>query len=235
MLTIKNLTKKYDETILDNISFDFNSNKIYGLVGINGAGKTTLLKNISNLDTKYSGKIFLNNTEISQKDYLDLPIAFITDTPNLINTLTVEENLYIICASKKLNYKSAKEKIETVISILKLEKYRNYFPNKLSKGTLQRANLALSFIREEEIYLLDEPFSGLDPIQVKQLQNLIIDYHVKHRSLFIISSHDLEIMNTICDEIVLLHDKRLKLLDEKDTTRENINKLLEKDYENIVI
>ncbi len=129
------------------------------------AGKTTLLKNISNLDTKYSGKIYVDDVEITKKDYLDLPIAFIADTPSLINTLTVEENLFMICASKKLNYGSAKEKIETMIHALKSsDKYRNYFPNKLSKGTLQRANLAISFIREEKIYLLDEPFSGFHPV-----------------------------------------------------------------------
>lgn len=231
MLTIENLSKSYDEVILDNINFKFDANKIYGLVGINGAGKTTFLKSISNLDTNYTGTVKLNVIDTTDIDYLDLPIAFISDTPVLINTLTVEENLYMICAAKSIGYKESKQRIEKMLDVLDLGKYKSYFPNKLSKGTLQRANIALSLIRDELLYLLDEPFSGLDPIQVTQLQNFIINYQRNSYKIFIISSHDLESLNNICDEIVLLHDKHLTMLDKEETTREKINELLVKDYE----
>lgn len=207
MLEIKDIEMNYgNDTILDNISYKFNKGTIYGLIGKNGAGKTTLLKIISRLIRSNGGSIILSGTEsIDKVDYLSLPLSFIGDSPIFYPDLTVKEHLFMICKTKGFKNEAAIEKITYLIDLLKLNKYENMFPSSLSKGTLQRLNIAIGLIRDEDIVLMDEPFITLDPVQVSMVENLILNIKEQGK-LFLISSHDIDSLEEICDIYLILKD-----------------------------
>lgn len=127
-----------DEEILKGITYNFKDGLIYGLIGKNGAGKTTLLKTMCRLIQENTGKIFIDDECVDNIDYLSLPISFINDEGIFYNNLTVNEHLLLICSTKGIKKSLAFSKIEKLMDMLKLTKYKNYFPEMLSKGTLQR-------------------------------------------------------------------------------------------------
>lgn len=227
MLKLVNLKKSYgNEVILDDISYNFEENMIYGIVGVNGAGKTTLLNAISRFDPNNKGEIYIDNYEITSKDYLNIPLSYAMDNPTFFNELTVRENLMLICASKFYKKSVCSELIEYLLTEFKIKKYENYFPLSLSKGTTQRLNVACALIRKEKICLMDEPFSGLDPIQVVALEHVLLDFKKKYGGTYIISSHDIESLKNICDKCLLLNEKKVSEISMDKVSRHEISKML---------
>ena len=120
--------------------------------------------------------------------------------------MTIYENLLLIASSRKIKKQEAFDKIERILDGLGLKKYENYFPSELSKGTMQRLNNACAMIQEEKITICDEPFSGFDPVQMKLLENVIVECHKKEKGIYIISSHDIECLQNVCNKCLLLHN-----------------------------
>ena len=206
MIKVSNVNLNYSsDKILDDISYTFEKGKIYGLIGKNGSGKTSFLKTIVRLNRKSTGDIILNEIYINDLDYLKIPISFIGDTPVYYPDLTVKEHLLLICNIKKFSKKIALEKIDELLNLLKLKKYTHSFPNSLSRGTLQRLNIAMGIIRDEDIILMDEPFITLDPVQVTTVENLILKLKNENKT-FLISSHDIDSLESICDIYLILKD-----------------------------
>ena len=227
MIRISNLTKKYGETVVfSNLNYTFENTCIYGLVGRNGAGKTTFLNILSNYDKKYTGVISIDGKTMNRVDYLDMPVAYAMDHPSFFNELTVYENLLLIASSRKIKKQAAFDKIERILEGLELKKYEDYFPSELSKGIMQRLNNACAIIQEEKITFFDEPFSGLDPVQMKLLENVIVEFHKKEQGIYIISSHDIECLQNICDKCLLLHNRQIRELNMRKIDREKIAKIL---------
>lgn len=232
MISIDNIYMDYDNNeILSNISYKFDNNKIYGLIGKNGVGKTTLLKTICRLIRSNKGNIFLDDKCINKKDFLSLPITYIGDSSVYYSDLTLKEHLLLMCNIKSFSKKESINKIKSLLVTLKLEKYQDSFPDTLSKGTLQRMSIAIGIIRNEPNILMDEPFNGLDPVQVESVENLIMSEREKDKTI-IVSSHDIESLNKICDVYLIL--KNGKLLDyvPKDLTKKNITTMIRDSYEN---
>lgn len=117
-------------------------------------------------------------------------------------------------------------KIERILDGLGLKKYENYSPLELSKGTMQRLNNACAMIQEEKITIFDEPFSGLDPVQMKLLENVIVEFHKKEKGIYIISSHDIECLQNVCDKCLLLHNGQIREINMEEVDREEIAKIL---------
>ena len=230
MLLVNNINIKYDgNDILNNISFEFTPGKVYGLIGKNGAGKTTFLKIISRLITQNQGNILIDNISINHTDFLNVPIAYIGDSSVYYSDLTVKEHLLLICSIKKFTKKDRQKKVNYLLETLKLEKYKNMFPNKLSKGTLQRMNIAIGIIRNENYILMDEPFNALDPVQVDAVENLIITEREKNKVL-IISSHDIESLNRICDIYLILKDGKILEFTPNEINTKNIMEMIIDSY-----
>lgn len=227
MIQISNLSKKYGETVIfSDLNYTFENTCIYGLVGRNGAGKTTLLNILANYDKKYTGVISIDGKKMNKVDYLDMPIAYAMDHPSFFNELTIYENLLLIASGRKIKKQEAFDKIEQILKRLELKKYEHYSPLELSKGTIQRLNDACAIIQEEKITLFDEPFSGLDPVQMKLLENVIVEFHKQTRGIYIISSHDIECLQNVCDKWLLLHNGQIKEINRGEVDREEITKIL---------
>jgi ABC-type multidrug transport system ATPase subunit len=230
LLEVRDILKDYGgRVVLDKISFEFYLGKSYGLVGKNGAGKTTFLKILMRLIRDHQGDIFLHNNSLTPLDYLKIPMAFISDMPSLYSDLTVKEHLLLICRSQKIAKIEALQRIDEIFEALKLEQYRNYFPDALSKGTLQRLNIAMGMVRDTSIFIMDEPFAALDPVQVLAVENLI-NLKKQNGNTFIISSHDLDSLVEVCDECLVLRDGKTLHYQISELTKEKITTIIGDSY-----
>ncbi|WP_041638289.1 ATP-binding cassette domain-containing protein [Anoxybacillus flavithermus] len=130
MLRLEHITIKYNERVIfHDLSYSFQENKIYGLIGRNGAGKTTLLKTIARLKKEEHGDIFLGDVSIKNKDYFDLDATFISDDHSFFQDLTMYEQMLFLCKIQGLQKTKAQKKIEEIVDLFKLGDYIDYFPH----------------------------------------------------------------------------------------------------------
>lgn len=228
MLEIHSLSKSYgNKVIVEDWSYSFEDGKIYGLIGRNGIGKTTLLKCISGLCMPDRADIRSSKGDLSEKDYLDRDIVYISDEPIFYNDLTLQEHLWLICKVEKYSKQEAKKKIDYYLECLKMKEYMAFYPSALSKGTLQRMMLIMGFLRKADNLLLDEPFNGLDPVQLAETVQICTRESAKR--CIIISSHDIESLAEICDEYLIFNAKRIERLS-KEISREEIKRMIGESY-----
>lgn len=230
MIEITNIEMSYgSDWILRDVSYQFQDGLVYGLIGKNGAGKTTLLKVIMRQITENCGHVYIDGKCIDQVDYLKVPAIFINDSPIFYNDLTVKEHLLLIGSAQGMGKKEAFQRIDLLLESLKLMQYKNHFPSSLSKGTLQRLNIALGMVRKESMILMDEPFSALDPVQVSVVENLILKSKEEGKTL-IISSHDLDSLKSVCDRYLILKDGQLLEFLPSELTKEIIAQMIGDSY-----
>ncbi len=229
MLELKKITKRYgSKSIVNNWSYTFENGKIYGLIGRNGIGKTTVMKCISGLCEPDELEIHTDMGNVSTLDYLSRNIYYISDEPVYYNDLTLYEHLWIVCKSERYKKQDAVEKIKDLVEKYKMGEYLNFYPSAMSKGTLQRMMLMIGFLRKTQNLLLDEPFNGLDPIQLKQS----LDYCKANKAdkCIIISSHDIESLEEVCDCYLIFTKNGIVSLDEK-IDRDRVNELIGDSYD----
>lgn len=229
MIDIKNIKKTYgSKTIINNWQYTFENGKIYGLIGRNGIGKTTIMKCISGLCEPDEIEVHTESGDVSKLDYLTRNIYYISDEPIYYNDLTLYEHLWIVCKSEGYKRQEAAQRINELVEHYKMAEYMNYYPPALSKGTLQRMMLVIGFLRKTQNLLLDEPFNGLDPIQLNQS----LEYCKTHKSdkCIIISSHDIESLEEVCDSYLIFTKDGIVSIDEK-IDRKAINAMIGDSYD----
>lgn len=228
MLEIRDLHKSYgSKIIIDKWDYHFETGKIYGLIGRNGIGKTTILKCICGLVTPDKAEIFTDKGNLSKEDYLNRDIIYVSDEPIYYHNLTLQEHLWLVCKVEKYIKKEAQEAISYYTSRLHMNEYLNYYPAALSKGTLQRMMLIMGFLRKKINLLLDEPFNGLDPVQLEEIKH-ICNEERKKRCL-IISSHDIETLAELCDEYLVLGSNGIETFSGK-IDRSIVNRMIGDSY-----
>lgn len=202
MLELKNVTKYYgDFKAVDNLSFKVKDGEIFGLLGVNGAGKTTTFRMIINLLDKNEGTILLDGKPI---DYsITDKIGFLTEERSLLLKLTVLEQAIFYGTLKGLDKKTIEERLDVLLERFHISEYKNRKIKELSKGNQQKVQFITAILHEPKLLILDEPFSGLDPINVEEFMKMINELKNKGTSI-IFSSHRMEHVELFCDELVIL-------------------------------
>lgn len=202
MLKVENVTKYYGTNCaVNNLSFEVKDGEIFGLLGSNGAGKTTTFRMIMNLLDSNSGSITLNGKKI---DYnMTEKIGFVTEERSLLTKLTVKEQIIYYGRLKGLREKEILEKLDYWLDKFKIVDYKDRKIKELSKGNQQKIQFIAAVINDPILLILDEPFTGLDPINVKQLKDAIYELKKKGCSI-IFSSHQMEHIEEFCEKLVIL-------------------------------
>ena len=202
MLELKNVSKYYGNHLaVDNLSFTVNDGEIFGLLGVNGAGKTTTFRMIINLLDKTEGTILLDGKPI---DYsVTDKIGFLTEERSLLLKLTVLEQAIFYGTLKGLDKKTIEERLDKLLERFHIREYKNRKIKELSKGNQQKVQFITAILHEPKLLILDEPFSGLDPINVEEFMKTINELKKKGTAI-IFSSHRMEHVELFCDELVIL-------------------------------
>ena len=202
MLKVCNVTKKYGDLVaVNNLSFEVNNGEIFGLLGLNGAGKTTTFRMILGLIDDYVGTITLDGKKI---DYsVTDKIGFLTEERSLLTKLTVLEQIIYYGVLKSIPESEIEKKLDYWLEKFGISEYKNKKIKELSKGNQQKIQFISAIINEPKLLILDEPFSGLDPINVELFKNVILELKEKGTSI-IFSSHRMEHVELFCDRLVVL-------------------------------
>ena len=202
MLKVEHVTKKYGDLVaVDDLSFEVNDGEIFGLLGLNGAGKTTTFRMILGLLDDYIGSIKIDNEKINY-DITD-KIGFLTEERSLLTKLTVSEQLIYYGVLKSMNEDDIDKKIDYWLDRFDILDYKNKKIKELSKGNQQKIQFISAIINEPKLLILDEPFSGLDPINVEMFKKVILELKEKGTSI-IFSSHRMEHVELFCEKLVVL-------------------------------
>lgn len=202
MLEVKEVTKYYgDFKAVDNLSFSVDRGEIFGLLGVNGAGKTTTFRMIMNLTKPTSGKITFNGKKIDY-DVTD-NIGFLTEERSLLIKLTVKEQMLFYGRLKSLSEDVILKRLDKLLKRFDISDYKDRKINTLSKGNQQKVQFISAIINEPKLLILDEPFSGLDPINIELFKSVILELKEKGTSI-IFSSHRMDHVELFCEKLVIL-------------------------------
>lgn len=201
-LEVKNLTKSFGEAeVLHGISFDLESGSALGLLGRNGAGKTTTIRILMDVFKANSGTILMDGKPFSPKEY---QIGYLPEERGLYPKKTVTEQLVYLAMLRGMSAKQAKENTKKWLTRMGVLEYENRKLETLSKGNQQKVQLAQTLICDPDIVILDEPFSGLDPVNAQILKD-VIQEQIQAGKLVIFSSHQMSYVEEFCDKIVILN------------------------------
>ena len=207
ILRTERLFKTYGKrTVVNDVSIEVRQGEIVGLLGPNGAGKTTTFYMTTGLVTPNSGKIFLNDLDIT--DYpvyrrAQSGIGYLAQEPSVFRNLTVEENIEVVLEMKNISKKEQRETVDRLLEEFKLTHVRDSLGYSLSGGERRRIEIARTIANNPSFILLDEPFAGVDPIAVEDIQNII--RHLKKRGLgILITDHNVRETLSITDKSYIM-------------------------------
>ena len=202
MLKVENVRKKYGDLVaVDNLSFEVADGEIFGLLGLNGAGKTTTFRMIMNLLDDYEGTILLDNEKVSYKT--TDKIGFLTEERSLLTKLTVLEQVIYYGVLKGMAEDKIEKELDYWLDIFKIKEYKYKKIKELSKGNQQKIQFITAIIHHPKLLILDEPFSGLDPVNVELFKDIILKLKQEGTSI-IFSSHRMEHVELFCEKLVVL-------------------------------
>ena len=201
-LSIKNLDLYYgDFKAVDNLSFKVKEGEIFGLLGVNGAGKTTTFRMIMGLLEPTSGSVTLDGKKI---DYsVTDKIGFLTEERSLLLKMTVKEQCLFYGTLKGMSENDILTKLDTLLNRFNISEYKDKKIKELSKGNQQKVQFITAIINDPKLLILDEPFSGLDPINIELFKNVILEMS-KKGSMIIFSSHQMNHVELFCKKIVVM-------------------------------
>ena len=202
MLKVENITKYYNKNkAVDNLSFTVEKGEIFGLLGENGAGKTTTFRIILGLINASSGNVTLDGKKI---DYsLTDKIGYVTEERSLLTKMTVKDQILLYGVLKGMSEDNILKEMRKWLKKFQILDYENRKIKELSKGNQQKIQFIAAVINKPKLLILDEPFSGLDPINVEMLKKAIIELQKAGCSI-IFSSHQMEQIEDFCEKLVIL-------------------------------
>lgn len=210
MLVLKNIVKQYaNHRALDDVSIEIPEGKIFGLLGPNGAGKTSLIRIINQITAPDSGEIYFNNELLSPKHIEQ--IGYLPEERGLYKKMKVGEQMIYLAQLKGLCKSEAKKRLQYWFEKLDIASWWDKKIEDLSKGMQQKVQFIATILHEPKLIILDEPFSGFDPVNAQIIQDEILELN-KNGSTIIYSTHRMETVEELCDNIALIN-KSKKVLD----------------------
>ena len=201
-LKLENVSKKFvGKQAVDNISFEVDKPSVFGLLGTNGAGKTTTIRMLLGIIKKDTGEITWNGKKVERKS---VNFGYLPEERGVYPKTKIYDQLMYFAKLKGMSRKDADEAIKKWAKVLKVEEYIQMPVEKLSKGNQQKIQFMTAIIHDPELIVLDEPFSGLDPVNTEILKNIIIDL-VKEGKYIIMSSHQMSSIEEFCTDILILN------------------------------
>ena len=217
-INVKNITKSYSEKVaLSNVDFYAQEGGIHGLLGPNGAGKTTLIRCINRIIVPDSGEILLNDKPIQQDDVFS--IGYMPEERGLYKKMKVGEQIVFFAQLKGLKHNDAVIRAKRLLKEFGIDNWWSKKVEDLSKGMAQKIQFINTIIHEPKVLILDEPFSGFDPINANLIKEKILDYK-KKGALIILSTHDMGSVQSICDEFTLINNSSRVLSGKVDEVRD---------------
>ena len=210
MLSIRNIVKEYAKhRALDNVSMEVEKGKVFGLLGPNGAGKTSLIRIINQITGPDSGEIFFNGQKLNQSHISK--IGYLPEERGLYKKMEIGEQMLYLAQLKGLKRADAIHRIKYWFEKMEMQNWWKKKVEDLSKGMQQKVQFVATVLHEPELIILDEPFSGFDPVNAEIIKDEILELNQKG-STIIFSTHRMESVELLCDHIVLLN-KSHKILD----------------------
>jgi ABC-2 type transport system ATP-binding protein len=205
-VSIDHITKSFGEfTAVNDLSLAVYPGRIYGLLGPNGAGKTTTIRMIVNITAPDSGTVKVFDRTVTPE--LQDRIGYLPEERGLYKKMKVGEQLKFFAALKNVDGKEAERRVDSWLERLKLTEWKNKKSSELSKGMQQKVQFVTAVIHEPDLLILDEPFSGLDPVNVEVLKDIILELKAAGKTI-IFSTHQMEVAEKICDDICLINRSR---------------------------
>lgn len=193
---------------VENVSFNVEKGKIFGLLGPNGAGKTTTIRMINDIMPPDEGEILINGEKASPKT--QKWIGYMPEERGLYKKMRVGEQLLYLAQLKGLKVANAREKIRYWLKRFSAYDWHSKFVGELSKGMSQKIQFIATIVHDPDIYIFDEPFSGLDPINSELLKEIIIELREKGKTI-LFSTHRMEQVEQMCDDICLFNNGKVVL------------------------
>jgi ABC-2 type transport system ATP-binding protein len=208
---------------LKDVSFEVKEKEMVGLIGLNGAGKSTTIKHIIGLmephrgAVKINGQIFTENKEAYRKLF-----TFVPETPVLYEELTLEEHLRLTAMAYGLDEATYNERITSLLTEFRMEKRLKWFPAHFSKGMKQKVMIMCAFLVQPSLYIVDEPFVGLDPLGIQSLLDLMKKMKENGAGI-LMSTHILTTAEKYCDSFIILHEGKVRAKGTLDELRKQFS------------
>ncbi len=200
-LKVKDVCKSYGtKRVVNKISFELSKPGIFGLLGTNGAGKTTTLRMILGILKKDEGEISWNNSPVNRKN---INFGYLPEERGLYPKSVIMNQLLYFAELKGMKKDEATKSINKWAKILQVEEYLKVTPDKLSKGNQQKIQFMIAIIHDPDLIILDEPFSGLDPVNSSIIKDVIIDL-IKKGKYIIMSAHEMHTIEEFCTDLLIL-------------------------------
>ncbi|AWC27804.1 ABC transporter ATP-binding protein [Bacillus cytotoxicus] len=211
LLRVENVTGGYTKRpVLKDVSFSVQKGELVGLIGLNGAGKSTTIKHIIGLMEPKKGAITIHGKTI-QEDMTAYrsSFSFIPETPVLYDELTLEEHLKLTAMAYGIEEKQYEERIKKLLKEFRMNNRLKWFPSHFSKGMKQKVMIMSAFLVEPSLYIVDEPFVGLDPLAIQSLLQMM-DKMKKSGAGILMSTHILATAERYCDSFIILHQGEVR-------------------------
>lgn len=208
ILTVDHLTGGYsrERPVLHDVSFTVARGELVGLVGLNGAGKSTTIRHILGQMQPFSGEIRVGGRALAEnQSAYRRQIAYVPELPELYEQLTLEEHLQLTAAAYHIERRTYDERSKHLLKLFQMEKRLRWFPVHFSKGMRQKVMIMCAFLIRPALYIVDEPFVGLDPLGIQSLLELMVEMRQEGAAI-LMSTHILSTAEQYGDRFLILHD-----------------------------
>jgi len=221
-IKISGLQKSYGNTaVLEDFELSVPSGNIFGLIGPNGAGKSTLIGILTGLLDYDGGQIVINGRELNEQNEQNIKrqIASVLQPPLLFEHFTSHDFLHYICDIYNIDMQDRQQKVDSMLEYLGLSEFKHAKINKLSAGSRKKLSFCAAILSQPKILFLDEPFESIDVISIGRMKTILNRLQEKGVTT-IITSHILEIVENLCDDIAILHNQKIIAYLDSETRKE---------------